>query len=226
MRILLLHHFPLREPPLGALVSRWSRALVAAGCDVRLLTVDNRREPDEVPRVDRVVCSASEPAAELPFELPRFANDLSGGSANTFSHLSDAELAQYRHVLRRRLDDQVVSFNPHLIHAQHAWIMAQLALESGVPYLVNVWGPELDAAQEDNRYSDLAEQAAVNAACILCPDPATLDRVTQRLEPDPQRAIVAPAALQADAQDSPREVADDLLRLYQAVVEARPGSSP
>ena len=51
----------------------------------------------------------------------------------SFADLSDDQIVEYRNALRRKLDRCVERFDPHLIHCQHAWLFAHLALESGAP---------------------------------------------------------------------------------------------
>ena len=54
------------------------------------------------------------------------------------------QISRYRDAWRRRLDREVDRFNPHVIHAGHLWWDAQLALETGVPYVVSAWSARAD----------------------------------------------------------------------------------
>ena len=229
MRILFLHHFPLSESAIGRRILWWAGALVDAGHDARILVVDNQRRDDERLIADRILCRAGDPAADLSFDLPRFSTPAGNESSHRFAALSDTELAEYRAQLRHRLDTQVYHFNPDVIHPQHAWIFGQLTVETGVPYVLSIWGPELADCQHEPRYRALAEQAAANAGRILAPDAATLDRLERIFEVDPGRAIVAPAALnpvELDEVSSNRaEAAAELVRLYQTLLDERFGTS-
>ncbi len=229
MRILFLHHFPLSESAIGRRVSCWAGALADAGHDARILLVDSGPREDEPLVADRIVCHPSDPAADLPFDLPRFSTPAAGDSARTFGALSDEELAQYREQLRRRLDAQVDRFNPDVIHAQYAWVQGQLAVETGAPYVLNIWGPELVDCDIDPRYRTLADQAATNASRILTPDLATLHRAEQMFEIDEGRALVAPKVLDlAESDDTSAnrtEVAGALTRLYQTLLDERFGAA-
>ena len=165
--ILFLHHFPLEESAVGELVRQWARALISAGHDARLLIVDTLRRESEPSAIDRVVCSANDPGADLPFDLPRFSSTPEASHGATFHQLSTEQLTQYRDQFRRHLDVQVDRFNPHVLHAQHIWLHGQLAVETGVPYVLNGWGPELSEFDRDERYRAFADQAATNAGRIL-----------------------------------------------------------
>ncbi len=185
MRILFLHHAPLEASAVGRLTARWQQSLASAGHEPRVLLVDGRRD-GATGDVDRVVCHAGDAAADLPFDVPHF--DAERAKTMTFRQLSDQQLHQYRDHLRRRLDRHVDQFNPHVIHVQYVGVWGQLAVETGVPYVVCAWGPELAASELDGRYAPLAEQAAANAGRILVPDLATLRLVAERFEFDPERA--------------------------------------
>ena len=223
MRILFLHHFPERESVAGRLLVRWAEALSGAGHEVRLLVVDTARGGHESLPVDRVVCDPLEPTAELKLDLPRFSQATAAGASTRFHQLTDDELNAYRDVLRRRMDAHIDRFDPHVLHADHAWVLGQLALESGVPYVLNAWGQELVDARLDSRYFPLAEQAAANAGRILVPDVQTLAEVERTFETEPGRTVVASAALSSDSPTDAKAAAIELAALYQALLDERFG---
>jgi hypothetical protein len=227
MRILFMHHFPLGLGEAGQLVQQWARALTAAGHEARLLIVDDQPMGRESIEVDRVVCRASDPQADLPFELPRFGTPQGERQQSAFTTLSDRQLAQYRDQLRRRLDVQIDRFDPHVIHAQHIWVGGQLALETGVPYLINAWGPELIDYERDERYRGLADQAAENAGRILVPHESLLRRVVETFPLAADRVLAMSGELNlgdAPATGAERAVASDqLIALYQTVLGERFG---
>jgi Glycosyl transferase 4-like domain len=228
MRILLAHHFPLGQSETGRLVWHWASALAAAGDQVRLLVVDDEHRFGEPLAIERVVCG-DDPNADLVFKLPRFSQPEDNGERPVFSSLSDAQLAQYRERLRRRLDAQVMQFDPHVIHAQHVWVLGQLALETGVPYVLSAWGPELVDCQADARFRALAEQAAENAGRIVAADETTKRQVELLFDRAGERTVVMPDALRLnDARDSDAgraAAAHRLHALYQAVLDERFGQA-
>ena len=161
--------------------------------------VDDGRQTGEPFPVDRVTCSASDSTAELHFPLPRF--DVADGATDgvAFSQLSDGQLSEYRENLRRRLDGQIDRFNPHVLHAQHVWLEGQLALETGVPYVLNAWHDELAGPAADARFQDLVAQAAENANRILVPDEAVRSRVAAAFDGAADRTMIMPRKLHAGA---------------------------
>jgi hypothetical protein len=226
MRVLLLHHFPLAHSPVGWLAWHWATALAAGGDEVRLLVVDDERRFGEPVTVERVVCG-DDPNADLTFPLPRFSADPDGQGRPLFSALSNLQLAQYRERLRRRLDAQVMHFDPHVIHVQHVWVLGQLALETGVPYLLNAWGPELADAAADERFRVLVEQGAENASRILAADASVQQAIASLFEAAADRTRLLPEALRLCESEVPparqQEAGRLLHALYREVLEERFG---
>lgn len=174
MRILVATHVPLaswevQRPPLGI----WIDSLARAGHEAQVVAVDSGAGPPAVPGTHLITCRSQAPGADLPWEAPSF--DLSAASA--FAFLSDPQLGDYRDVLRRRLDGLIAEFNPHLVQLTELWMFAHVALESGVPYAVNVRGPELDVALADGRYRPWCQQAAENAGAIWVSEPPVREKL-------------------------------------------------
>jgi hypothetical protein len=232
MRILFMHHFPLRHSEAGPWVQRWRLALAAVGHESHCLVVDSDENKgsgegkrDALDAV-RITCRPGDPAADLPFDMPCFSAVPPATTLLTFAALSDRQLAQYRERTRRCLDALIDSFDPHVIHAQHIWVQGQLALETGVPYVLNAWGPELIDYASDERYRRLADQAAENAGRILVPHATLLEQVVSMFDAVADRAQIMPAGLHLSESASAAEQAQaaaELLAIYQSVLAERFG---
>lgn len=229
MRVLLMNHASLAQSEGGRLVQKWALALAAAGHDPRILLVDDEPALDDSTEgvlVERVICRPGDAAADLPFELPRFVAPDDAHVQHTFSTLSDQQLTQYRDRLRRRLDSLIDRFDPHVLHAQHIWVLGQLSLESGVPYVLNAWPDELLEYDRDPRYRALADQAGENAGRILVPDEALGRQVVERFESATDRVLIMPNELVRDTTRPAEQTkaSESLLAVYQAVLDERFGS--
>ncbi len=224
MRILLTHHAPLRHAPPGWFAWHCAAALTAAGHEVRLLVGDWEPHAGEPFAVERVVCG-QDPNADLTFGLPRFTSEDSASGRPTFASLSDDELGRYRDCLRRKLDELILHFNPHIVHCQHVWLLGQLALESGVPYVLSVWEAEL--IDLDARLGPLAEQAAENAGRIYAAEEATAQRLAAVFDTPAERLLSWPEIQALTVPDAgpaaARQVAADLAASYQQVLTERFG---
>ncbi|MBX7164784.1 MAG: glycosyltransferase [Pirellulales bacterium] len=90
---------------------------------------------------------------------------------------SDDLLAEYLHLARRRLDDLIVAEDPDVIHTDGLWVLAYLALESGVPYVSSVRGGELVRVDTLARQRELIVQAAENAGRLFVADATASERL-------------------------------------------------
>lgn len=212
LRILLTHHFPLDWPVSGPNVQQLASQLRSRGHVVRILVVDRGLPDDDHAAVRHIVCNPAWEAADLKFPLPTFDADAGLPDTISFAALDDSELVSYRDVLREVLDDEVASFNPHIVHAQHVWIYGHLALEAGVPYVLTAWGPELRLQAADARYRRYASEAAENAGRILAADESVQDLLHQNFGELDHRVV-----LLGEYQSRPME------QLYEEVLQARFG---
>jgi hypothetical protein len=177
-------------------------------------------QPGESFPLRAVICRADDPQADLPFALPGFTAATPAGVL--FADLTDEQLAAYREELRRQIDIEVAHFDPHVMHSQHVWIEGQLALETGVPYVLTAWGPELACAAADPRYRTLAEQAAENASRIVVGHASLGNQLAATFESISERVLVVPEIADHHGTSASDRMAD----IYRAVFQQRFGSPP
>jgi hypothetical protein len=214
MRILLTHHFPLGLGTVGCYVAELAQALQAAEHEVRIICVGG--PPIWEGLALRSIAIGQEGSKfALPFSVPWFGVEPNGDL--TFEALTHDQLSTYRDVLRHELDVEVDSFDPQVIHAQHVWIWGQLALESGVPYVVNGWGPEFVSRARDDRYRLYADQAAENAGRIFVPDERIRREVLEAFDDVALRTV-----LMADTVDV--DLASAMAYQYERVLDERFGT--
>ncbi|MDZ4820341.1 MAG: glycosyltransferase [Planctomycetota bacterium] len=235
MRILLAQQCPIDRPwlPPGKL----ENALLQTGHTLCCLKVVSEREQGNpassmaIPKRE-ILCSADDLTAELPFGLPGFTAE-NDENRRTYDSLTDHELAEYRAVLRDALDELINEFDPHIVVVQYLWVFAHLALESGVPYVVQVHGPELATAAKDPRYRPLVEQAGENAGRLLVAGDEIRQQLLRDFEfspalitqwPTAETAIVDKSGA-AEAAAITRQ-AEELVGICTAVVRQRFGQIP
>lgn len=165
MRILLVNDSPLVGSGSGTTTEELARALVGAGHEVRCLVVADRAEITAPFPVRAIVCSAQASESALPFDFPAWT--WHGATRSSYAALTDEQFHHLHETLRVELDREVSDFDPHVIHAQHTGLLAHLALESGVPYVMSAHAASMRVASEDSHLQPLAEQAAENASAVL-----------------------------------------------------------
>jgi hypothetical protein len=214
MRILLTSHEPLSTAPAGARAAQLAALLAAAGHEVRLLAVDDSAQ-GAAPNERRVVCS-QQAGADITMPRPTFS--VAGSQHLAFDQLTDQQIDLYRDTLREVFDEEIHRFDPHLVHAQHLWLLAHLALESGVAYVAEAWGPELTTLGNDARWDRYMSEAAENAAQILTNSPELPARLRQNFaELDTPITSFAPGEMTTAAG------CQILIAVYRAAVTRRFG---
>jgi len=231
MRVLLADHFPLGGPTAASHTRQLAEALIGQGHHVGALVADRERDDPQQFMELRVICRADDAQADLSFDLPTFSTAVVG--VQTFESLTDRQLADYRSALRRALDRLVDQFNPDIIHVQHVWVLGQLALETGVPYVLTAWPDEFSAYAVDVRYRGLVEQAAENAGRIFVDSAQLAQRMLAALDGAVERARIVTLregahqsqAHRAQGAAPPLEQSelDEILAGYVAVLRERFG---
>jgi hypothetical protein len=215
---------PLDGSPQGEITRDLARGLLLAGHQVRCLVVDDVRHGNEEfgSLVRRIVCRRDPAGADLPFEFPCFTSH--PRSTQLFSALNDAQVAQYREVLRLALDDEVDEFNPHIVHCQHVWIFGHLALEAGVPYVLSTDGSELPMLSVDQRYARLAQEAAENAGRLIVSDEKLGAQIVKAFGDLDGRVLKLDVDTTSD--HARQNWIDNLLAVYHQVLTDRFGVAP
>jgi hypothetical protein len=221
VRILITSHAPIDDAGSGTRLSAVALALDAAGHTVRALAVDGGTARKDLVPTRRIVCRRDDPAADLPFERPRFPDQPGGGLR--FAELSDGQMAAYREALRQALDAEIARFDPQIIHCDHVWLLGHLALESGVPYVLAAHESELAEARQDHRYLRLAEEAAENAGRIIVPHDRLAQQVRSTFGDLDGRITVVPAVADVNSLRAIHEYVAALTNIYCQVLDERLG---
>jgi hypothetical protein len=213
MRVLLTYDGALDDEPGGRALAALAAELQTAGVDVRAIVL-TRSAHVARPDVREIVCGTDGPDAELAIAMPTLG--AAGEGRIDFADLSDADLHEYRDVLRTTLDSEIDAFEPHVIHAQHLWIQGHLALEAGVPYVVTAWSEELAVCRRDQRYHRFAEQAAENASAIVLSRPTLRTELLATFQHLDEHVLV-------DTQSTGDRRSIDCVAIYNNVLRSRFG---
>lgn len=220
MRVLFFLPQSPEQAPASAALWQLAQNLAQSGCSVRGLWLENAGAAPVAlgslaPSAVRITCG---PRGEIPFGAPALAAAHPGEVV--FAQLSDEQVTCYRDVLRRRLDEVVSEFDPHVIHVGSLWLTAHLALETGVPYVVTCSGEELAAAAADRRYARFVIEAAENAGLVEAASPADVQAL-RKLVGDPLEETLLPL----DRAEEPDQRATTMLSRYRELIRRRTGQT-
>ncbi|SCZ76209.1 glycosyltransferase family 4 protein [Acidaminobacter hydrogenoformans] len=200
MKLLLMNHFPLEGSGSGVYTLNLARAMVGLGHEVQILvpetspvdttsegfithTVLFREDEGAVLSCDeRIKRGAADGVLGFPFPCftahPR--------SHFTFYDMDEAAIDLYREAFKTKLAELLKDFDPDLIHVGHLWILADLARESGRPYVVTSHGTDLMGYKRDERFREMALRTA-NSACRVITISRQMDEDVERLLSVPPR---------------------------------------
>lgn len=137
----------------------------------------------------------------------RHALDRSGHEAQVLSfyplapgdRLNDREWAAHCDALRVGLDAKIAHFDPHLIHVEQSPLLAHIALEAGVPYVLHTTLAALANSPRDERWQEVVENALDNAGRILLADENACQTASQQYpDVDADRWVALSVASAAD----------------------------
>lgn len=110
-------------------------------------------------------CDGTQSGCDLPYNFPCFTSH--PRSNNTYYALSDSQMKDYIDLFVKIAKEEVESFKPDIIHAQHLWITPYAAAQTGVPYIVTAHGTDLKGFVKDKRYHPYALEGAKKAQKII-----------------------------------------------------------
>lgn len=186
MRVLFVDLGRFQEG-ITSLYARWlGLQLQASGHQVQGLTIDSgTTNPVEFP-VKHLLCAES--FGGFP---PPVLQGLRSGQF-TFAQMTDAQIADFRDALREEVNSLVDDFNPDVVHCSQLWLDGTAVLETGVPYLIEVCGADLQLYRADPRFGEYVDQAAENAGRLLVPSSQAAADLLTTFDVEVRRVVELP----------------------------------
>jgi glycosyltransferase involved in cell wall biosynthesis len=166
VKILLVNHFPLEGSGSGVYTKNLAKALVSFGHEVKIIYPEH--EDKNYEGLESRVIKFKGPNTvnpEMDFNFPCFTSH--PRSNTTYYELSEAQMKAYVDKYVEVVQEEVDTFKPDIIHAQHLWITPYAAMLTGVPYVITAHGTDLKGFVKDDRYHSFAIEAAANAKMII-----------------------------------------------------------
>jgi len=169
MKVLLPNHFPLKGSGSGIYTQNVARELLKLGHEA-LAIVPDHQEVTGYPFPVHTILFSPEPEQGkgergLPFNFPCFTTH--PRSNVTFGDLTDEQMRAYVEAFMAAIREAVVQWQPDIIHAQHLWVTAYCAAQTGVPYVATSHGTDLMGYRRYPRYRDMATTGVMGAAKVI-----------------------------------------------------------
>ncbi|MCI9585849.1 MAG: glycosyltransferase family 4 protein [Bacilli bacterium] len=198
MRILLMNHFPLTGSGSGVYTQNIADSLVKKGHEVCIIMPEN----ENVTKQDKVKIhpvyfnNGNNIEGELPFNFPCFTTH--PRSTTTFYNLTEEELNQYINAFQKALEEEIMTFNPDIIHAGHIWLLPGIAANYNIPLIITAHGTDLIGYQETDRYKKVAEHAAASAENIITISKENSDLVSACFPFAKEKTVLIPNGYNSD----------------------------
>lgn len=168
MRILIVNHFPLNGSGSGTYTENVAVHLAKQGHEVCVILPENTKDikVNSVVRLHPIFFTYKEQiAGALPFNFPCFTSH--PRSTVTFEDLTEGQLQQYLESFESAILEEVNTFKPDIIHAQHIWMLAALGARTGVPTVITAHGTDLMGYKKWPQFRSFADEAVKRCKGIV-----------------------------------------------------------
>lgn len=147
-KILIVTAFPTHGAGSGALITTQAKSYVENGDEVVIITGNNRTDFDQLPGVKyHIVPFTAESEnpekieGQCPFNYLMFTTHTE--STANFWNVELAEIEKYNKMFEDAIKEEVKTFNPDIIHAQHNWLTSSICNNFQKPVALTIHGTDL-----------------------------------------------------------------------------------
>ena len=169
MKVLIPNHFPLEGSGSGIYTQNVARELREQGHEALVITPSHDQQEGYPFQVRSILFSPDAGEAQtndrLPFNFPCFTTHPL--STTKYSDLDEAQRAQYVASFESAIFEEVNSWRPNIIHAQHLWTTAYVASKLSIPYVATAHGTDLMGFRWYEEWRAMALEGAAKASAII-----------------------------------------------------------
>ena len=169
MKVLIPNHFPLEGSGSGIYTQNVARELVEQGHEALVITPSPDQQEGYPFPVRSILFSPDEAGADsngrLPFNFPCFTTHPL--STTKYSDLDEAQRAEYVASFESAIMEEVNSWKPDIIHAQHLWTTTYAASKLSIPYVATAHGTDLMGFRWYEEWRAMALEGAAKANAII-----------------------------------------------------------
>lgn len=149
MKVLLINHFPLTGSGSGVYTYNIGKSLAKLGHEVCVIFPENELiEPNNLLKLHPVYFNGINNG--LPFNFPCFTTH--PRSTNTFYDLSEKELIDYKNSFKEAIEEEIIKFQPDIIHSGHIWTLSNIAGSYDIPLVITAHGTDLIGFEKSEKF--------------------------------------------------------------------------
>ena len=186
MRVLMINHFPLVGSGSGVYVHNIAKSLVELGHQVCIIMPENTTNIScsEGIKVHPVFFKREEIIeGQLDFNFPCM--DPHPRSNLLFENMTDTQIDLYVNAFETAIREEVETFKPDVIHAQHIWIVTGLLKQFNIPYIITSHGAEFITYKRTDKFDKFGYNAVDGCSKIIA---ISDDNTKEILDKFPQAA--------------------------------------
>ena len=168
MRILLINHFPLQGSGSGVYVINIAKSLEKKGHKTCIITPENTSIFSDFKNIKLhpVFFKYKEKIeGQQDFNFPCF--DPHPRSNFLFGEMTNIQLKKYKTAFKKAIEEEIRDFKPDIIHAQHIWILSNVALEYKSPVVVTSHGSDIMGYEHFPQFRDVMYKVASGCKTII-----------------------------------------------------------
>lgn len=153
MKILLINHFPLAGSGSGVYVKNIAKKLVEFGHEVCIVIPENSTNIKGINnvKIHPVYFKREELIdGQIDFNFPCM--DPHPRSNFLFEDMTDLQIQQYEMAFKKVIEEEILTFKPDVIHAQHIWIISSILDEYNIPIITTSHGSDIMGYRESNKF--------------------------------------------------------------------------
>lgn len=156
MRILLVNHFPLQGSGSGVYVANIAKSLEKKGHKTCIISPENTSDYTNLKDIKlHPVFFKHEEKIEGQQDFNFACFDPHPRSNLLFSDMTELQIKQYEEAFRKAIEEEIKEFKPDIIHAQHIWLISNVALKYNIPVIVTSHGSDIMGYQVWPQFHDM-----------------------------------------------------------------------
>ncbi len=168
MKILLINHFPLQGSGSGVYVANIAKSLIKKGHEACIISPENTSDFSNLKGIKlHPVFFKHKEEIEGQLDFNFGCIDPHPRSSLLFGDMTDLQLQQYKDAFRKAIEEEILEFKPDVIHAQHIWIISNVALNYNIPVVVTCHGSDIMGYEAWSKFHKIMYEVADRCKRII-----------------------------------------------------------
>lgn len=190
MRILLINHFPLQGSGSGVYVANIAKSLIKKGHEACIISPENTSHFSDLKdiKLHPVFFKYKEEIkGQQEFNFACF--DPHPRSNLLFNDMTDLQLQQYKDAFRKAIEEEILEFKPDVIHAQHIWIISNVALDYNIPVVITSHGSDIMGYEAWPKFHNIMYEVAEKCKKIIAISNNSKDVITNIFKENKEKVV-------------------------------------